>query len=120
MIMAAVRTMLTIQEFLELPELDAGKRELLRGELIELPPAKDKHNELAHRFFEWLKAALAAAGIGGKVRMEKGYVLGPRHWLQPDVSITHPNQPGRDYLEGSPSVSDRDRLRGEHAETHRH
>ena len=41
--MGAVRTTLTMEEFLELSELPAGKRELLRGELIELPPGKFKH-----------------------------------------------------------------------------
>jgi len=54
------------------------------------------------RVFE---AAIAAAGIGGKVRMEKGYVLGPQHWLQPGVSITHPNQRAGEYLEGAPLLA---------------
>src|SRR5438105_15212270 len=100
--MGAVRTILSMDEFLELPELDAGKRELLRGELIELPPAKEKHNEVAHGFYEWLKSALASAGMRGKVRIERGVVLGPRHWVQPDVSVAYPDQPSHDYLEGSP------------------
>ena len=90
---------------MELPELPAGKRELLRGELIELPPAKRKHNQAAHRMQKWLDAALAAAGTGGEVYHEMGYHLGPRHWLQPDVSLTHPDQPYGDYLEGSPLLA---------------
>src|SRR5947207_1100337 len=61
-LMDAVRTMLTMEEFLELPELDAGKRELLRGELIELPPAKRKHNQVAHRMQKWLDVAVPGAG----------------------------------------------------------
>ena len=105
MIMGAVRTTLTMQEFLELPELDAGKRELLRGELIELPPAKYKHNDSAERFRDSLKVAVAAAGIAGKVHHEMGYQMGSRHWLQPDVSLTHPNQPIYDYLEGAPLLA---------------
>ena len=104
-IMGAVRTTLTMEEFLALPELDAGKRELLRGELIELPPAKRKHNETAERFYEWLKVAIVAAGIGGKVHHEMGYDVSPRHWFQPDVSVTHPDQPGDDYYKGSPLLA---------------
>ncbi len=94
-----------MDEFLELPELDAGKRELLRGELIDLPPAKRKHNQAAHRMLDWLKAAVAATGIGGEVYHEMGYKLGSRHWLAPDLSITHPDHPGDDYFEGSPLLA---------------
>src|SRR5216684_1870111 len=103
--MGAVRTILSREEFLQLPELDAGKRELLRGELIELPPAKYKHNDSAERFYDWLKAAVAAASIPGRVHHEMGYDVSPRHWLQPDVSLTHPGQPIHDYLEGAPRLA---------------
>ena len=41
---------LTFEEFELLPDRP-GKTELLRGELIELPPAKLKHNEIAERLF---------------------------------------------------------------------
>jgi hypothetical protein len=44
-----------------LPELPAGKRELLRGELIDLPPAKFMDDEIAHRLYDRLKMAIAAA-----------------------------------------------------------
>jgi Uma2 family endonuclease len=82
-----------MEEFLALPELPAGKRELLRGELIDLPPATFKHDEIALRLYVRLKHAVAAAGIGGRVFHEVGYQLGPRHWLMPNVSITYPDQP---------------------------
>ena len=94
-----------MEEFLELPDLPAGKRELLRGELIELPPAKFRHNDIADRLLDRLKAAVAAGAIGGRVFHEMGYQLSPRHWLQPDVSITHPDQPSEDYLQGSPLLA---------------
>ena len=102
--MDAVRTTLTMGEFLQLPERP-GKRELLRGEMIELPPAKRKHNQIAHRTYERLKGAVAAAGMGGEVYHEMGYQLGPREWLQPDVSIAHPGQEGQDYFYGSPLLA---------------
>ena len=37
--------------------------------------------------------------------METGYRLGKRSWLQPDVSVTHANQPSGDYYEGSPAFA---------------
>ena len=94
-----------MEEFLALPELDAGKRELVRGELIDLPPAKYKHTQTAHRMQKWLESAVAAIGIGGDVYHEMGYKMGYRHWLAPDVSLTHPDQPHEDYLEGAPLLA---------------
>ena len=41
---------LTFGEFERLPD-EPGKLELLRGELIDLPPAKRRHNETADRIF---------------------------------------------------------------------
>jgi Uma2 family endonuclease len=103
--MGAVRTMLTMEEFMALPELDAGKRELLEGELIELPPSKFKHDLIGRRMERGLESAITAAGIGGEVYREFGYVLGRKHWLRPDVSIAYPNQPVGDYLEGAPRLA---------------
>jgi len=103
--MGAVRTTLTMEEFLELPEPPAGKRELLNGELIDLPPSKFRHDEIADRLVDRLKGAVAASGIGGRVFHEIVYQIGPRNWLKPDVSITHPNQPVDEYLQGAPQLA---------------
>lgn len=54
--MGAVPTTLTMEEFLELAELPAGKRELLRGELIELPAAKKRHTQNCRRLYKALEA----------------------------------------------------------------
>src|SRR5207302_8501928 len=96
---------LTMEEFLALPELAAGKRELLRGELIDLPPAKFRHDEISHRLFERLKCLVSPTGVGGRTYIEIGYQLSPRHWLQPDVSITHPGQRVAEYLQGAPLLA---------------
>jgi hypothetical protein len=86
--MGAVHTLLTMDEFLALPELPAGKRELLRGELIDSPPAKFRQAKISHRVFERLTSAAKASRMRGRVYIEIGYQLSPRHWLQPDVSVT--------------------------------
>ncbi len=103
--MGAVRMSLTMEEFLALPELAAGKRELLRGELIDSRAAKFRHDEISHRLFERLKSVASATGIGSRVYIEIGYQLSPRHWLQPDVSITHPGQRVDEYLQGAPLLA---------------
>lgn len=90
---------LTDEEFLALPD-DPGKQELLDGELISLPPAKQRHNAVAKRFYDRLSTVLRSE----RVWTEAGYRL--KHgWLQPDVSVTWPDQPRGDWLEGSPMIA---------------
>jgi Uma2 family endonuclease len=105
-----VRTLLTFEQFEQLPD-EPGKRELLRGELIELPPAKFKHNDMAHLFYDMLKPALAdlksrdQANPLGRVYIEMGYKISSNNWFQPDVSITHAGQAKGDYFQGAPALA---------------
>ena len=108
--MGDVRTLLTFEQFEQLPD-EPGKCELLGGELIQLPPAKRKHNISGTRLFLWLNNLIVALHARGKAaglgntHFEMGYRLGPLTWLQPDVSITHAGQPEGDYYEGSPALA---------------
>jgi len=103
---------LTFEEFERLPD-HPGKRELVKGEVIELPPAKYRHNRSATEIFKRLDAALEqahargeAAGLG-EVCIEMGYYLRPDGWLVPDVSVTHAGQlvGENDYIEESPAIA---------------
>jgi len=78
-------TQLTEQEFLALPDTP-GKRELLDGELITLPPAKRSHMQMAKRFARLLETGVDA----DRVWIEMSYKV--RGWLQPDVSVSWPEQ----------------------------
>jgi Uma2 family endonuclease len=108
--MGAVKTLLTFEEFEQLPD-QPGKQELVRGELIELPPADYKHNDIADRVCDGLKAALKEAhargesGELGRVFLEMGYLLPGACWLQPDVSVTHAKQRIEKYLIGAPAIA---------------
>ena len=103
---------MTFEEFERLPEW-CGKQELLLGELIELPPPKKRHNKVAKRLFVLLFDAIERAPEGsrnpalGEVNLEWGYHVTskPDSWLIPDLSITHPNQPGDEYYEGAPLLA---------------
>ena len=74
----------TLMSFAEFEHLDAGADhiELLKGELIRVPPAKREHNETAERLFLGLHAALERLRLSlpgrtfGKVHYEMGYCLG--------------------------------------------
>ena len=48
--MGTVSTLLTFDQFEQLPD-KPGKLELLRGELIELPPPEQDHDDIAQLIF---------------------------------------------------------------------
>jgi Uma2 family endonuclease len=110
--MGALKTLLTFERFEQLPEAP-GKSELLEGELIQLPPADTEHNEAAERLFlQFFRQMDALRNVDpnysmGKVHHEMGYLLGrdPGSWLQPDISVTWPNQKSVRYYEGSPMIA---------------
>lgn len=108
--MGDLRTLVTFEEFERMPD-QPGKRELLRGEVIELPPADFKHNESSHRMWDFLKVALAELKARGEVAAlgtvyhEMGYKMASGGWYQPDVSITHAGQKLGKYLMGAPAVA---------------
>src|SRR5437016_4394950 len=101
---------LTFEEFEHLPD-QPGKLELLKGELIELPPAKRKHNKIAQwLFLRLFHSVTEAHGRGeagelGEAHMEMGYKFPDGSWLQPDVSITYADQKAGDYYLGSPALA---------------
>jgi Uma2 family endonuclease len=84
--MGATTTLLSFEEFESLPDAP-GKRELLDGELIELPPPKLRHALIQDVIAESLKRYAVDQGL--RVFEELGFRLrGPRgQWLQPDVSV---------------------------------
>jgi Uma2 family endonuclease len=107
---SATTTLLTFEEFERLP-YEPGKRELLDGELIEMPPAKYEHNYLAEEIYVLLRDAVVAAHQRGeaadlgKVHHEMGYKLAGAHYVEPDVSITHSTQARGGYLSDSPAIA---------------
>jgi Uma2 family endonuclease len=105
-------TLMSFAEF-ELLDFGADDVELLRGELIRLPPPQREHMQICRRLLKVLDAALERwkrnnpeARIG-EVEVEMGYLVSssPSSWLRPDVSLTHPDQPGDHYYEGAPLVA---------------
>jgi Uma2 family endonuclease len=111
--MDAVTTkLLTFEEFERLPEHDeAGKLELLDGELIEMPPSDLEHSRFSEKIYLLLLAALAAAHSRGEakdlweVHIETGYKLPGRNYVVPDVSITHASHAHAKYLMNSPAIA---------------
>jgi Uma2 family endonuclease len=100
-------TLLTFEDFEKLPD-SPGKRELLDGELIEMPPAKARHSKIQHRIHKALSPLVLNRGLG-EVYIEAGYKLGERHWVQPDVSLVSAKQDessdAQGYFEGAPRLA---------------
>ena len=93
-------TLLTFEQFEQLPEA-IGKRELIDGEVIEMPPPKFRHTKVAQRLYDTLRAAAP----GERTLQEAGYRIGGG-WVQPDVSVMRTNHPlDAGYLIGAPALA---------------
>jgi Uma2 family endonuclease len=92
-------TQLTAQEYLNLPNTP-GKQELLDGELISFPPARNSHSIIARAFQELLETVLEKS----RVWFFEGYQL-KRGWLIPDVSVNWPGQPVSEWFQGAPMIA---------------
>ena len=108
----ATTTLMSFAEFERL-DCDAGQLELLKGELIQIPPAQNSHLNTSERLYDLLKTGVEGLRESlpnrqfGRVHMERGYYFSgnPGSWLQPDVSLTHPGQPVDRYYLGAPLIA---------------
>ena len=93
-------SLMTFAEFEQLPDAP-GKRELIEGELIDLPPPVLRHSQIAKRLYHLLLKRVSES----QVWHETGYRIAGG-WLQPDVSVAWPNQPQtKDYLARGPMLA---------------
>jgi len=91
----------TFAELEALPEIE-GKRELIDGELIEMPPPENNHSRVAKRILILLLARLGESRVW---QDHTGYRIGSG-WIEPDVSVSWPDQrfDGK-YFVGSPLIA---------------
>lgn len=82
-----VQTELTLDDLEQMPD-DFVHRELVHGELIELPPPELKHSKIAHKILKQLSSFVEERGLG-EVYIEVGFKVtaDKRNWIQPDVSF---------------------------------
>lgn len=93
---------MTFAEFEQLPDLP-GKRELINGELITMPPPENEHSLLCMRvLIQLLKSGLTSGRVWGD---HTGYRMGGG-WVEPDASISWPDQPRDEkYLLRAPMIA---------------
>ena len=100
--MSTATQLMTFAEFEQLPYPEAGKMELVNGEVIIVPPPVNNHTVVAKRILLFLFERIGASRVW---QDHAGYRVGPG-WLEPDVSISWPEQQqdGK-YFIGSPMVA---------------
>ena len=106
LLMSVHTGLLTVEEFLKLPEPQEGHLELHHGEVVIMPPPKKGHQKLQDRIQILLKGL---AGEKAVVRMEMAFRPTPEHEVwQADVgcvSLERDDATGDDeYLMGSPEL----------------
>ena len=83
--MTTPQTLLTADDLLAMPD-DGMRRELIQGELVEMPPAGDDHGSVGDEF-SWRAGTFIRQNRLGRGRMaETGFQLAPDTVLAPDYA----------------------------------
>ncbi len=104
--MAAIATKhYTVEEWMDLPEDQTRRTELVDGEIILMGNANFRHEKLKSVWMERLFAHLLA-NPNGRVYSETMYRLSPQTARVPDVSVLLPDRPAVDSAcEGAPEIA---------------
>ena len=76
----------TADEFYAMPE-DGFKYELVRGELVKMPPAGFEHGDIGSEINMHLRSHVKKMRLGRVLVSDTGYQLAADHVLAPDVSF---------------------------------
>ena len=98
--------LLSVEEFLKLPEPQEGHIELHHGEVIVMPPPKRGHQRIQDRIMMLLKRLVGDTGV---VQMEMAFRPTPEHEVwQADVACVSVERDAAtdddEYLMGSPEL----------------
>ena len=84
--MTTAKKLLTADDLLAMPD-DGMRRELIQGELIEMPPASDHHGFVGNRLSWRLSAFGEQHGLGQGRMAETGFQLASDTVLAPDYAF---------------------------------
>ena len=104
--MSVHTALLSVEEFLKLPEPQEGHIELHHGEVIVMPPPKRGHRRIQDRIMMLLKRLVGDTGV---VQMEMAFRPTPEHEVwQADVACVSVERDAAtdddEYLMGSPEL----------------
>jgi len=105
--MGVTSSLLTVEQYAELPEEETLRTELVEGEIVRTGDAKFRHERVKVNASEILIRYIFANSIG-KVFSESMYKLGSREGRIPDVSLLSNErlaaQPPDGFLTGAPEL----------------
>src|SRR5258708_18388248 len=105
--MGATTTVVTVREFLELPEPEGQRMELLGGEVVTMGQGGMPHEVTKSNIIQVLVAWLLQNPIG-KVFSETMFQLDEQNCLIPDVSVLRPGHTypgGTGSIQGAPEIA---------------
>ena len=103
------RAVFTLRDLEQMPD-DAIHRELVNGELIELPP-RDIAQAVTSQNIYWSLSPFVESRRLGELFIEAGFkvTVSGRNWIQPDVSFINRDKLVREadskYLSGAPDLA---------------
>jgi len=85
----SVKTLLTAEDFLQMPDVPGKRFELVRGELVEIPGTTARHGEIAAVFYEVVRAFVRLHALGRVYFDGIGYIIARDRDIVrvPDVSF---------------------------------
>lgn len=86
------KTLLTLEQFEQLPEVESISYELDEGELIEAPTAAPRHNLVRDKLIWILRNYLQGKGSQDSVIGEQSFQLAPDTVRIPDIAVLAPDQ----------------------------
>jgi Uma2 family endonuclease len=89
--MSTAASLITFDEFLQIPDAEGEKLELVEGEVVTMPPPVPEHSDIARRILRFLTERIGWSQVWPDAT---GYRIG-ESCLIPDVSVQRENQ-GRD------------------------
>ncbi len=107
MAMGTTAALLTVDEFLKLPNLDERRVELVQGEVVEMAMGGPVHERVKSNLNEILVVWLSHNRIG-KLFVETGYRIGDHDLLVPDLSLLSNDRLSRgieDLLSSAPDLA---------------
>ena len=99
----------TADELHAMPE-DGFKYELVRGELVKMPPAGFEHGDIGSEISTHLHSHVRSMRLGRVVSADTGYQLAADHVLAPDVSFVSESRlpasgPPEGFFQGAPDLA---------------
>ena len=86
--MSTAARLITFDEFLQMPDTEGEKQELVEGEVVRTPPPLTEHSKIAHRILRLLTEKIGWSTVFAD---GTGYRIG-ESCLIPDVSVQYENQ----------------------------